>query len=204
MLDRHFSAKEVAKHARMPLATLGWLVKEGVLRPSVRQASGRGRTNLYDFQDVLSAMALTALRLPNARAKPLKLLVKFWRSSEGKELVRALVAEMAEREPTDDRAPRVLLVSNAGVVLDGDVASVMRERNVSSVFCLDARAHVENLFRWSTETEVMQPGLSGRMPRQKKPGAKKKADRPRKSRGRLRALLVEAYRQHAAVAVGKK
>lgn len=204
MLERRFSAAELASHAGLSTATVQFFVKNKLLAATVKRASGRGQGHIFSFGDVLDAMLFNGLRLPNASAKPLRNLAAFSRSTQGKKLIEALVDEVGKKNADGgEPEPRVLSVTEKGVYLDRTAASLMKEHEGAVVFCLDVRRFVEKLCARSAEAQMLnafrEPGPSGRMTRdgRKKSAATKKAGtkRPRHS-----ALLREAAERD----VGKK
>jgi hypothetical protein len=132
MNDRHFSAAELAAHAGIPLRTITFFVNQGILEPSVRRAPGRGRGHVFDFGDLLAAATLSAVRLPNASAAPLRQLVRFWHTAAGVRLTEALCRTNREDEP------QILLITLEGVELNATPADVMKSHRSPVVYCLDA------------------------------------------------------------------
>lgn len=190
MLARRYSGAELAAHAGLSRETLTYFLRRGVLQASVQRAAGRGQGNVYSVVDVIAAMSLNAIRLPNAWAKPLGHLVAFWHSKRGSELVRRLVSG------TQSSEPEVLLITDKGVAMDTTPAAVMKNDEVAVVFCLDARRLVEKLALRSTEGAIMQeylePGPSGRVPPRKR---SKEKNPVRKGRSRKRAQGSNARRK---------
>ena len=166
----------MAARAGLSPETLKYFLRQGVLQASVQRATGRGRGNVFGFADVIAAMSLNAMRLPNASAKPLQHLVAFWHSTRGHKLAQRLVQDMQSSEP------EVLLITEKGVAMDMTPAALMKNEEVTVVFCLDARRLVEKLALRSTEGQILheylEPGPSGRVP----PRTKGQKHRARKSR----------------------
>ena len=162
MLDRRFSAAELAKLAGLPLPTLTFFLREGILEPSVQRASGRGRGHVFDVADLVAARTLNALRFQNASAGPLRRLVRFWHTTDGRDLIESLHDHRGKKKP------RVLLVTDGGVEVDATPADVMERYNSAVVYCLDATKFIEDLNVAATEglmrLEFQEPGRSGRVP----------------------------------------
>ena len=201
VFDRRFSTAEVALHASLPVPTVKYLVTEGILRPSVQRTEGRGTGNVYSYADVLGAMSLHGIRLPNAAARPFRHLVDFWRSARGTDLAAALIEEMhaGEKRTTSKKPldPVVLLATEKGVALDTSPAELMKMEEVSTVFCVNARDLVERLYLGSVEVlmrhDFGEPGPNGRVRADDKKnnrGAKKRMARRKKMP--YPALLIEA------------
>ena len=178
MLDRRFSAAELAEYARIPLATVTFFVNNGILEPSIERARGRGRGHVFSYGDVVAAMTLNALRLPNAATGPLKQLVTFWSSEHGQELLRSLHRDGPRKKP------RLLFITEKGVDIDGSAAEVMVSRNAPVVYCLDAAYFAKRLMIHTTESQVLfryaEPGPFGRVPRKASPATSSVADRSRR------------------------
>ncbi len=166
MIDRGYSTEELAAHTGLPAPTVKYLVKHGVLRPSVQQAKGRGHANVFSFRDVLAAQSLSCLQFDNALAKPLRKVVQFWASPEGEKLLREL-----KGRPKDDHEPRVLLVTDKGVKVDAPPSQLMKDDQTSTVYCLDARRLYRDVMVRATEAYMTgafsPPGPSGRAPRRR-------------------------------------
>jgi hypothetical protein len=199
MQDRRFSAAELAALAGLPLPTLTFFLREGILKPSVQRATGRGRGHVFSFVDVLAAKALNAVRLPNAAAAPLGHLVRFWYSAAGRNLIASVAAAAGKK--TAERT-HVLLVTDGGVAVDVLPADLMAKHETSVVYCLDATAFVSTLLVDSTESlmrvDFREPGPSGRVPRKKQDIKKRSAKKA------LRAVMREAPAAMKKDAMGKK
>jgi hypothetical protein len=180
MLSRRYSAAELASHAGLSTATVKFFVREGVLRPSVQRAEGRGRSNIFNYRDVLGAMSLNSLRLPSASAEPFRRLVEFWHSAEGAALTQSLLAEL---ESEDSGQPRILFVTGRGVALDATPADLMTTDETPVVYCIDARWFVDRLRILSIEALMLEPGPGGRAPRMNKSQKKALARRLRRREG---------------------
>lgn len=163
MLERRFSAAELAEYAQLSLATVSFFVKGGVLKPSIDRARGRGRGHVFSYGDVLTAMTLNALRLPNAATGPLQQLVAFWGTERG----RALVRELHRGGPRKE--PRLLFITEKGVDVGGSPGKIMKERGAAVVYCLNATHFARQLVIRTTESQVLsryaEPGPFGRVPR---------------------------------------
>jgi hypothetical protein len=210
MFDRRYSAAELASHAGLSTETLKFFVKEGVLQPSIQRAKGRGQAHVYNAQDVLGAMSLNAVRLPNAWAKPFSHLVEFWHSTRGRGLTQLLVREFYADNQRRIKGgnetapePRVLLVTEKGVVLDSTPAAVMEEHKTPIVYCLNARHFVDQLNIWSTEAQMVgefqEPGPSGRVPQRRKPGT----NRRKKQKAESESVREGAARSRGTTKRGK-
>lgn len=163
MLEHRFSAAELADYAQLSLATVSFFVKSGILKPSIDRARGRGRGHVFSYGDVLTAMTLNALRLPNAATGPLQQLVAFWGTERG----RALVRELHRGGPRQE--PRLLFITEKGVDVDGSPGKVMKERDAAVVYCLNATHFTKQLVIRATDSQVLyrfaEPGPFGRVPR---------------------------------------
>jgi hypothetical protein len=179
MLERRFSAAELAEYAQLPVATVTFYVTHGILKPSIQRGRGRGSGHVFSYGDVLAAMTLNALRLPNAATGPLQQLVTFWRSERGEELLRSLHRE------GPPKTPRLLFITEKGVDVDGSVVDVMEERKAPIVFCLDAAHFAKQLMIHTTESQVLfryaEPGPFGRVPRKVPATTSSAAERPRRN-----------------------
>jgi hypothetical protein len=120
---------------------------------------------IFGFSDVVAASAVNALRFQNMAAKPLRNVVKFLRSAAGQELTRELVPLGGQQQ----REPRVLLVTEKGVVVDTTPAELMKKEKAAAVYCLDAQYLVSELWLASTQAfmllDFQEPRPSGRVPR---------------------------------------
>ena len=135
---------------------------------------------MFDFTDLVAATTLNALRIPNAGAGPLRHLVRFWRSAQGRSLVETL------RSRGSRHKSHLVLVTERGVETDMDPARVMAKHRTAVVFCLDLARYVDDLNVASTETlmrvDFLEPGKSGRVP--PRPSTKGHRRRPPEKRQR--------------------
>lgn len=138
--DGYFTAAETSRIARIPLSTLNFWARTGVIVPSQRTA----RPRLYSFQDLRDLRVAHELRGQGARRGEIKAVLEFLRSLPGSSSQRLAHAQLqvvgarvSYRNPELDIDPvepstggqRVLAVPMAeldGEVRDGDLRPAER------------------------------------------------------------------------------
>lgn len=191
MLDRRYSAAEVAKLAGISLPTLTFFLREGILEPSVQRASGRGRGHVFDVTDLVAARTLNALRYPNTAAAHYKALVQFWHTDEGRELIKTVAARSHRKT-----SRVVLLVTDIAVEVDASPVAMMEKYKTSIVHCVDVAAYIDELNLGATEglmrLDFQEPGSSGRVPPKNSRVRARKRSLKKEERARSTAELTKA------------
>jgi hypothetical protein len=177
---RRISTAELATNSGLPVPTVKWLVAEGVLAPSVQAAQGRGSAMVFSFADVVGAGALRMLHFPNMAAGPLRHVADYFRSEKGQEVIQ----EAMRVEDRESQPPRLLCITSKGAVLDVAPEVLMKQEQVSVVYCIDVNRLVGDMMVNTTEgmmaVNLEEPGPSGRVPLKPKAVVKKRTARMKK------------------------
>src|SRR5260370_40998840 len=86
-----YTAAEASRIARVPLSTLGYWARSGVLEPSQR----RSRARLYSFEDLRDLRVAPDLRAQGAKPGEIRTVVDYLRALAGEPLKRLAQAELA-------------------------------------------------------------------------------------------------------------
>jgi uncharacterized protein (DUF433 family)/DNA-binding transcriptional MerR regulator len=87
----YYTAAEASRISGVPLSTLGYWARTGVLEPSQR----RSRARLYSFEDLRDLRVAQALRDQGAKPGEIRKVVDFLRALAGEPLERLAQAELA-------------------------------------------------------------------------------------------------------------
>jgi hypothetical protein len=201
----NFTGPQLAELAGIPYVTLAKFVTAGVVTPSVRKGDGSGNVSVWGLADVVAVASFGALRPSPAVADRLRALFDAWHSARGRALVGAPTRSRAARSGTT-----FVVVADDGRVVFEDESDLgaLSKKYGPRMFVVDAVALVEGVKLDATEKRMMrlhlEPAPSGRVPREKRSGGKRKPGHPRKSQERSAASKREGAESHRAKAHHEK
>jgi hypothetical protein len=175
------TASQLSRLTGIPMGSIGYLVRNGLLAPSVRRATAQGQPHIFGLDDVAAAITIAQLGLP-ASSAAVRWLAAFWRSQAGRNLLGPLGSD-TERDP---KAPGVLpthqlvvLLPTGEVVVEEDqpVLALTKKYacNVMHVVDVDRIANSSTVAAVKTILGRMVAGPGGRVPRERmSPDARKR------------------------------
>jgi DNA-binding transcriptional MerR regulator len=176
VLQARLTSSEIAKRAGIPQGSINFYVASGLLEPSIQRGQGKGHPNVFGFRDLVIAIAISKMRLPNISAQGMQKICAFWRSLED-DALRTLIHDPgvdAKKEDVD--AGQVLLLLDDGrLVVDENlrILDLTQKYGSSVVHVVDAGQLAGDAFLDLTSdvfaAKFVQPGPSGRIPRGRKP-----------------------------------
>ncbi len=84
-----YTAKQVTALTGVPYQTLNLWARNGLIEPSIAQASGTGSERVYSFRDLIALKLAVELRKGGMTTRALRKVVAFLRTSEGLEKLLA-------------------------------------------------------------------------------------------------------------------
>jgi hypothetical protein len=157
---------ELAELSGCPATTVAFLVREGLLTPSVARGAGRGSAHAWNLADLVAATALTRVQRGVATAKVLRPLLDYFTSGRGLKLIETALHQKGQL---------LLLMSDSGVIEQtNDIAKFMEKTNSTVVHVVDAKHLIEDTLLAATEMTMIG--------RSKKPRQQPKRRRKTKKR----------------------
>jgi hypothetical protein len=175
MLQARLSSSELAKRACIPQGSISFYVASGLLEPSIQRGRGKGHPNVFGFRDLVIAIAISKMRLPNISAEGMQMISAFWRSRDDNAL-RNMIHGDADAKKEDVSPGQVLLLLGDGRLVveeDQPVLALTQKYGSSVVHVVDAGRLASDasfsLIEDRLADKFVQPGPSGRLPRRPKP-----------------------------------
>jgi DNA-binding transcriptional MerR regulator len=184
VLQARLTTSQLAERAQIPLGSIGFYIACGLLEPSIQGAGGKGHARVFSFRDLVVAMAVSKMRLPNISVEGMQQLAAFWRDLQEPDLRTTALANVDAEKATDADEKVLVLLDDGRLVEDENlpILQLTRKHGSPVVHVVDPgllahRAHV-GLTEDHLVGELVQPGPSGRAPR----GPRQKSPAPRGQR----------------------
>jgi DNA-binding transcriptional MerR regulator len=175
VLQARLTTSQLAQRAQIPLGSIGFYIACGLLEPSIQGGGGKGHARVFSFRDLVVAMAVSKMRVPNISVEGMQKLAEFWRELKEPDLRSTALANVDAEQATESDERVLVLLDDGRLVEDENlpILQLTRKHGSPVVHVVDPgllahRAHV-GLTQEHMVGELVQPGPSGRVPRGPKP-----------------------------------
>jgi hypothetical protein len=194
VLQARLTTAQLAQRAQIPLGSIGFYIGCGLLEPATPGGGGKGHARVFNFKDLVVAMAVSKMRLPNISLEGMQEVAKFWRGLKEPDLRTTALAYVAAETAKDSDEKVLVLLEDGSLVVEDNlpILELTRKHGSSVVHVVDAGRLANQAFVSLTEDHMAgkrpEPGPSGRLPRRPRPEepASMGAERPEPRRGRER------------------